>query len=54
MKTAHRQFKDAFYEQVARLGKAISVPKRLELLSLLCVNPELLAPARCAKTKRRH
>ncbi|PYV37190.1 MAG: ArsR family transcriptional regulator, partial [Acidobacteria bacterium] len=33
---AKRQFKDAIYEQVARLGKAVSSPKRLELLDLLC------------------
>jgi DNA-binding transcriptional ArsR family regulator len=25
-----------FYEQVARLGKAVSSPKRLELIELLC------------------
>jgi rhodanese-related sulfurtransferase/DNA-binding MarR family transcriptional regulator len=39
MKKAHRQFKDAIYEQLARLGKAISAPKRLELLDLLCQGP---------------
>src|SRR2546429_2726876 len=33
---AKRQFKDAIYEQVARLGKAVSSPNRLELLDLLC------------------
>ena len=32
---AHRRFKDSIYEQVARLGKAVSAPKRLELLDLL-------------------
>jgi len=37
--TAHRRFKDAIYEQFARLGKAISAPKRLELLDLLCQGP---------------
>ncbi len=31
-----RQFKDAAYEQLARIGKALSSPKRLELLDLLC------------------
>lgn len=36
---AHRRFKDAVYEQVARLGKAVSAPKRLELLDLLCQGP---------------
>jgi rhodanese-related sulfurtransferase/DNA-binding transcriptional ArsR family regulator len=34
-----RQFKDAIYEQLARLGKAISAPKRIELLDLLCQSP---------------
>ena len=34
MTTRHRRFKDAIYEQFARLGKAISAPKRLELLDL--------------------
>jgi len=36
MKTPGRQFKDAIYEQFARIGKAVSSPKRLELLDLLC------------------
>jgi rhodanese-related sulfurtransferase len=35
----HRRFKDAIYEQLARLGKAVSAPKRLELLELLCQGP---------------
>lgn len=39
MATAHRRFKDAIYEQFARLGKAVSAPKRLELLDLLCQGP---------------
>lgn len=30
-----RQFKDALYEQFARIGRAISTPKRLEILDLL-------------------
>lgn len=34
--TPHRRFKDSIYEQFSRLGKAISAPKRLELLDLLC------------------
>jgi rhodanese-related sulfurtransferase len=37
--SAHRRFKDAMYEQLARLGKAVSAPKRLELLDLLCQGP---------------
>lgn len=36
MKNSNRQFKDAIYEQFSRIGKAISSPKRLELLDLLC------------------
>src|ERR1700756_4963910 len=31
-----RDFKDASYGQLARVGKALSSPKRLELLDLLC------------------
>jgi rhodanese-related sulfurtransferase len=34
-----RRFKDSIYEQFARLGKAVSAPKRLELLELLCQSP---------------
>jgi rhodanese-related sulfurtransferase len=37
--THPRRFKDSIYEQFARLGKAISAPKRLELLDLLCQGP---------------
>jgi rhodanese-related sulfurtransferase len=36
MSNQNRQFKDAIYEQFARIGKALSSPKRLELLDLLC------------------
>ena len=36
MKSPNIQFKDAIYEQFARIGKAVSSPKRLELLDLLC------------------
>jgi rhodanese-related sulfurtransferase len=39
MAAAHRRFKDAIYEQFARLGKAVSAPKRLELIDLLCQGP---------------
>jgi rhodanese-related sulfurtransferase/DNA-binding transcriptional ArsR family regulator len=39
MTTPHRRFKDAIYQQLARLGKATSAPKRLELLDLLCQGP---------------
>jgi len=31
-----RSIKDALYEQVARIGKVFSSPKRLELIELLC------------------
>jgi len=31
-----RQIKDALYAQVARIGKAICSPKRLELIEILC------------------
>jgi rhodanese-related sulfurtransferase/DNA-binding transcriptional ArsR family regulator len=37
--TPHRRFKDSVYEQLARLGKAVAAPKRLELLDLLCQGP---------------
>ncbi len=39
MATPHRRFKDAIYEQFARVGKAVAAPKRLELLDLLCQAP---------------
>lgn len=39
MTTPHRRFKDAIYGELARLGKAVSAPKRLELLDLLCQGP---------------
>ncbi|HQZ39850.1 MAG TPA: metalloregulator ArsR/SmtB family transcription factor [Vicinamibacterales bacterium] len=39
MTTRPRRFKDSIYEQFARLGKALSAPKRLELLDLLCQGP---------------
>ena len=39
MKSPNRAFKDAIYEQFARIGKAVSSPKRMELLDLLCQGP---------------
>ena len=39
MKSPNRAFKDAIYEQFARIGKAVSSPKRMELLDLLCQSP---------------
>lgn len=46
--TSNRQFKDAIYEQLGRIGKAVASPRRLELLDLLCQGPrtvEVLARA---------
>ena len=34
-----RAFKDAIYEQIARIGRAVAHPRRLELLDLLCQGP---------------
>ena len=39
MKNPNRAFKDAIYEQFARIGKAVASPIRLELLDLLCQGP---------------
>lgn len=39
MATPPRRFKDAIYEQFARIGKALGSPRRLELLDLLCQGP---------------
>ncbi len=39
MRRPQPRFKDAVYEQLARIGKASSAPKRLELLDLLCQGP---------------
>jgi len=36
MKNPNRRFKDAIFEQFSRIGKAVSSPKRLELLDILC------------------
>jgi rhodanese-related sulfurtransferase len=38
-KTPHRRFKDDVYGLFAIVGKAVSAPKRLELLDLLCQGP---------------
>ena len=35
MKDTHRDFKDRLYGQLARLGKALASPHRLEILELL-------------------
>ena len=32
----NRQFRDDIYEQFTRISKAVSSPKRIELLELLC------------------
>ena len=34
-----RVFKDAIYAQIARIGRAVAHPRRLELLDLLCQGP---------------
>lgn len=39
MSAPQRRFKDSVYGELARLGKAVSAPKRLELLDLLCQGP---------------
>lgn len=39
MSTTTRRYKDAIYEQLARIGKTIASPRRLELLDLLCQSP---------------
>lgn len=39
MASPHRRNKDAVYEQLARVGKALASPKRLELLDLLGQSP---------------
>ena len=39
MGNRNRRFKDTVYEQFARIGKAFSSPRRLELLDLLCQCP---------------
>jgi len=37
--TSPREFKDSIYGEFARIGKAVSSPRRLELLDLLCQGP---------------
>ena len=39
MTESTRQFKNGVYEQLSRIGKAVSAPKRLELLDLLGQGP---------------
>jgi rhodanese-related sulfurtransferase len=39
MSLSNRQYKDAIYEQLARIGKALASPTRLELLDLLSQGP---------------
>ena len=36
----NREIKDALFDQVARMAKAVASPKRLELLDLLCQAPK--------------
>ena len=39
MKSLGREYKDSIYEQLGRIGKAVSSPRRLELLDLLAQGP---------------
>lgn len=39
MTSSSRRFKDSIYGQFARIGRAVSAPKRLEILDLLCQGP---------------
>lgn len=41
---ASRAFKDEIYSHLARIGKAVSSPRRLELLDLLCQGPRTVEP----------
>lgn len=43
MKSSSRRFKDSVYAQLARIGKALASPRRLELLGLLCESPRTVA-----------
>lgn len=46
MPSSSRQFKDAIYEQLARIGKSLGSGPRLEILDILCQGPrtvEMLA-----------
>lgn len=38
--STNREIKDALFEQVARIAKAVASPKRLELIELLCQAPK--------------
>ncbi|MCY0985762.1 metalloregulator ArsR/SmtB family transcription factor [Nannocystis sp. ILAH1] len=42
MADAHRRHKDTVYEQLAKVGKALASPKRLELLDLLSQAPRTI------------
>src|SRR5688500_2157622 len=39
----HRQFKDVLYAQFARIGHALSTPKRIEILDLLAQSERMVA-----------
>ena len=39
----HRTFKDALYAQFARIGHAVSTPKRIEMLDLLAQSERTVA-----------
>src|SRR5260221_212668 len=42
-----RDFKDASYGHLARIGKALASPKRLELLDLLCQSERTVEDLAC-------
>src|SRR3972149_768263 len=53
--SVERQYKDATYGQFARIGKAVSHPKRLEILDVLCQSPRTvgsLAETRLAEVEQ--
>ena len=39
MSSPNRKFKDAIYQQLARIGKAVASGPRLEILDILCQGP---------------
>ncbi len=52
MKSLNRQFKDAIYEHFSKIGKAVSSPKRLELLDLPCQGEKPLNTSQHLQTLR--
>jgi len=48
MPSSTRQFKEAIYEQLARIGKSLASGPRLEILDVLCQGPRTGARRRDA------